>query len=64
MCCLPGDDLCVGARVYIAQESFDNVEMWLGEIEKHSQDNSVKLIVGNKCDLERRPVASITAEVR
>ena len=26
--------------------------MWLGEIEKHAGENIVKILVGNKCDLE------------
>jgi Ras-related protein Rab-1A len=32
-------------------ESFNNVKMWLSEIEKYATDNVNKLLVGNKCDL-------------
>mmetsp|Transcript_60760 Transcript_60760/g.149433 ORF Transcript_60760/g.149433 Transcript_60760/m.149433 type:complete len:537 (+) Transcript_60760:169-1779(+) len=45
------------------KDSFENVQMWLGEIDKHAQDtSSVKLIVGNKCDLPRPPQAAAEAE--
>jgi len=32
-------------------ESFNNVKMWLSEIDKYATDNVNKLLVGNKCDL-------------
>jgi small GTP-binding protein len=34
--------------------SFDNVKSWLDEIEKYSSEGVVKLIVGNKKDLEEK----------
>lgn len=34
------------------QESFDNIMKWLNEINKYATDDVVKLLVGNKCDLE------------
>eukprot|EP01027_Heterolobosea_sp_BB2_P016620 GEZU01023637.1.p1 GENE.GEZU01023637.1~~GEZU01023637.1.p1 ORF type:complete len:156 (+),score=25.33 GEZU01023637.1:209-676(+) len=35
-------------------KSYDNIKIWLEEIERHADDNVFKLIVGNKCDLEHR----------
>lgn len=32
--------------------SFDNVKVWLAEIEKYVDERTVKFIVGNKNDLE------------
>lgn len=34
--------------------SFQNIEQWLGEIDRYASDNVTKMIVGNKCDLEAR----------
>ena len=34
------------------RESFKNLENWLGEIEKNSSENVLKILIGNKCDLE------------
>ena len=34
--------------------SFDNVKIWLGEIEKYADEKVFKFLVGNKCDLEDR----------
>jgi len=34
------------------RQSFKDVENWLGEVSKHASENIVKLLVGNKCDLE------------
>ena len=33
-------------------ESFKSIEMWLGEVSKHAGPNAVKLLIGNKCDME------------
>ena len=33
-------------------ESFDHVEEWLQEVNRYSSDQTVKLLVGNKNDLE------------
>ena len=38
-------------------DSFENLEQWLKEVEMYSPGNGesvVKLLVGNKCDLERK----------
>lgn len=34
------------------RQSFKDVENWLSEVSKHASENIVKLLVGNKCDLE------------
>ena len=39
-------------------ESFDSLKNWLIEIEKNSNQNVVKLLIGNKCDLEDKRVIS------
>lgn len=36
------------------RETFDNVRTWINEIEKYSQSNVCKILVGNKCDMEDR----------
>merc|ERR1712159_618879 len=33
-------------------KSFNNVRTWMRNIEQHSNDNVVKILVGNKCDAE------------
>ena len=39
-------------------ESFDSLKNWLIEIEKNSNQNVVKLLIENKCDLEDKRVIS------
>ncbi len=34
------------------RDSFNNVSSWINEVRKHAGPNVVKLLVGNKCDLE------------
>ena len=34
------------------RQSFQDVQTWLAEVEKFGQENVIKLLVGNKCDLE------------
>ena len=34
------------------RDSFDNLNSWLIEIEKNTNKNVYKLLIGNKCDLE------------
>jgi Ras-related protein Rab-1A len=38
------------------QASFENVQSWLGEIDKYAGDNVNKLLVGNKSDLATKRV--------
>ncbi len=46
------------------QESFDHVEEWLSEVDRYANENTVKLLVGNKADLvERKEVSEETAQV-
>ncbi len=35
-------------------DSFNNVKVWLTEIDRYASDNVCKLLVGNKCDLADR----------
>jgi len=45
--------------------SFDNVKKWLDDVERHASHSIVKLLVGNKCDLEsKRTVDYHTAKER
>ena len=32
--------------------SFQNLDLWLDEVEKHGASNLTKILIGNKCDLE------------
>jgi len=34
-----------------SQESFDHVEEWLSEVDRYANDNTSKLLIGNKADL-------------
>ncbi len=34
------------------RDTFNNITSWLGEIRKHAGPNVVRLLVGNKCDLD------------
>lgn len=44
-------------------ESFNNVKLWLGEIDRYACENVNKLLVGNKCDqVSRRHVDYETAK--
>lgn len=42
------------------KQSFQDVDNWLEEVEKFAKPNVVKLLVGNKCDLESQ--RQVTAE--
>jgi GTPase SAR1 family protein len=35
-------------------DSFQNINTWLIEIEKHANKNVYKLLIGNKCDLDEK----------
>jgi Ras-related protein Rab-1A len=41
------------------RESFTAVQTWMGEVEKHAQDNISRILVGNKCDLEDQRAVSV-----
>lgn len=36
-----------------AKESFEHVQDWLSEVNKYANENTVRLLVGNKCDKEK-----------
>lgn len=42
------------------RKSFDRVTLWLGNVEKHATrpENVIKMLVGNKCDMEEKRVIS------
>jgi len=46
-----------------SSESFDHVEEWLSEVDRYANENTCKLLVGNKADLsEKREVSEETAQ--
>ena len=44
-----------------SESSFNHVEEWLHEVERYAHEQSVKLLVGNKSDLESQAVVSFDA---
>ena len=46
------------------QDSFEHVEDWLGEVNRYANENTAKLLVGNKADLIDRKVVSEEAARR
>lgn len=45
------------------RDSFENLKKWMSEIKNHSMQNTVYILVGNKCDLhEQRVVKTEDAE--
>ena len=38
------------------KRSFDDLEIWVGEIEKNSSDNALRILLGNKNDLSQKRV--------
>jgi len=46
-----------------SQESFDHVEEWLSEVDRYANENTSKLLIGNKADLiEEKQVQEETAQ--
>jgi len=46
-----------------SSESFDHVEEWLSEVDRYANENTSKLLVGNKADLtEEKQVPEETAQ--
>ena len=50
----------VYGRAIRPQESFNNVQQWLEEIDRYACENVSKLLVGNKCDLASKKVVDFT----
>ena len=46
------------------KKSFENVKTWVQEIDRYAGEGVVRLLVGNKCDLEERDVNTEEAKVR
>jgi Ras family len=47
------------------QDSFENVKLWLSEIDRYANESVNKLLVGNKADMTARKVVDTqTAQVR
>jgi len=45
------------------QKSFDNIQKWLDDVERHATGNVVRMLVGNKCDLtDKRVIDTPTAK--
>ena len=40
------------------KDSFDHVKTWMADIDKFAKENVMKVLVGNKCDLEERRAIS------
>ncbi|CAD8054403.1 unnamed protein product [Paramecium primaurelia] len=40
------------------RESFDSVKMWMSEIDKYAQEDVIRMLVGNKCDMEDKRAVS------
>lgn len=38
--------------MFFTQASFRNLETWLTEIERHGRPDVIRVLVGNKCDLD------------
>jgi len=43
------------------QESFDNVQQWLVEVDRYASEGTCKLLIGNKCDRKDKVVEPTTA---
>eukprot|EP01006_Ploeotia_vitrea_P032429 TRINITY_DN64635_c2_g1_i1.p1 TRINITY_DN64635_c2_g1~~TRINITY_DN64635_c2_g1_i1.p1 ORF type:complete len:205 (+),score=80.25 TRINITY_DN64635_c2_g1_i1:90-704(+) len=46
-----GSDAILLVYSCAAHESFDHVEEWLGEVDRYANENTKKLLLGNKADL-------------
>ena len=54
--CLPGPLRLQVVYDVTDQESFNNVKVWLNEIDRYANESVNKLLVGNKCDLTSKRV--------
>jgi len=43
------------------QESFDNVQQWLVEVDRYASEGTCKLLIGNKCDRKDKVVEAAVA---
>lgn len=45
--------------------TYENVKKWLQEVERYANEDVVKVVIGNKCDLnDKRVVDQAEAQVR
>ena len=44
------------------QESFDNVQQWLVEVDRYASEGTCKLLIGNKCDRKDKVVEASVAK--
>jgi len=57
-----GSDGCVIVFDLCSNESFQNVRLWMKELERFTQPSCVKYLVGNKSDLPERTVTHEDAQ--
>lgn len=53
-------NISINIKIFIYQESFNNVKQWLQEIDRYASENVNKLLVGNKCDLTAKKAVEYT----
>lgn len=46
------------------RNSFEHIEQWIDEIDKNGQENVLKFLVGNKCDLQSNRVTKTEEAVK
>jgi hypothetical protein len=47
----------------VAQETYDHVKFWAGEVAANNTRNPARLLVGNKIDSTKRAVTTAEGEV-
>ena len=52
-------DLLDTKKVHLAAESYEHIKRWLTEIDRYATEGVLKLLVGNKADLEERRVVQL-----
>jgi GTPase SAR1 family protein len=44
------------------ESSFNNIRLWIKNIEQNASDNVNKLLIGNKCDMSDKKVATLAVD--